>query len=145
MSTNIILNKNEIVVTYGDHGNPEMNGIIHTVESCRNCSSTSINTTFRSNSSFAASNSGNSSGYFVRITFLLPPEGTVLSFAQNANSKFSTFLTIPEMSTTDVKVSLPAVSGTIITTGNLHDIVINRISADFPEDVIAAGDVSLVT
>ena len=79
LSTNIILNKNEIVVTYGDHGNPEMNGIIHTVESCRNCSSTSINTTFRSNSSFAASNSGNSSGYFVRITFLLPPEGTVLS------------------------------------------------------------------
>ena len=29
LSTNIILNKNEIVVTYGDHGNPEMNGIIH--------------------------------------------------------------------------------------------------------------------
>ena len=143
LSTNTMLNENEIVVTYGDHGNPEMNGIIHTVESCWNCSSTSINTTFRANSSFTASNSDNSSGYFVRITSLLPPKGTVLSFAQNANSKFSTFLTIPDMSTTDVKVSLPAVSGTIITTGNLHDIVVNRISANFPEDVIATGDVTL--
>ena len=107
LSTNTMLNENEVVVTYGDHGNPEMNGIIHTVESCWNCSSTSINTTFRANSSFTASNSDNSSGYFVRITSLLPPKGTVLSFAQNANSKFSTFLTIPDMSTTDVKVSLP--------------------------------------
>ena len=43
LSTNTMLN--EVVVTYGDHGNPT-NGIIHTVESCWNCSSTSINTTF---------------------------------------------------------------------------------------------------
>ena len=143
LSTNIILNNNEVFVTYGDYDNPGMNGIIHTVESCRNCSSKSVNTSFRADSSFTASSSGNSSGFFVRITFSLPPEGTVLSFAQNANSKFSTFLTLPEVSTSDIKVSLPAVSGTIITTGNLHDIVVNRISADFPEDVTAAGDVRL--
>ena len=144
LSTNTMLNENEVVVTYGDHGNPEMNGIIHTAESCWNCSSTSINTTFRANSSFTASNSDNSSGYFVRITPV------------SAERDSSVIRTKCELQVFDIpyytgyehyrrkSIFLPAVSGTIITTGNLHDIVVNRLSANFPEDVIATGDVTSV-
>ena len=116
-----------------------MNGRIHVVEACSNCTIGTVLTTFKEGSSDFINASV---GFYSRISFAHPPKGTVLAFAQdNLKSNFKTYLTIPSLNASDLKVSLPSVSGTIITTGNLDDIVINRLSADFPDDIVANGDV----
>ena len=78
-----------------------------------------------------------STGYIARISYAAPPPGTVLTFGSGGSASH---LTIPE-TIQNVIVSIPSVSGTVLTTENLKDVDTSLLSTSLMGDIVATGKV----